>query len=527
MKKTGNYSATSEQIKKLNGYKECCYDATQTRAEIQSRSRSRFNFEGARPDIQLNCRLDTHTQDIDIDRMTIATETALQQISRHIAQTHFKPGAQSLNCLRDAFIDIYGCMLIGASQPVALKTQQALLANGQIHPQASSVIYGTEHRATPGAAAMANAIAGHALDFDDWEVPGNTHISVVLLPAILAASQGRKLSGKAALDAYLAGYETIARIGEAINLEHYDLGWHATATIGAIGAAAAVARLLELDSEQTANALALATSRALGYNAQFGSEAKPVQVGFAVDGGVIAAQLAAAGVTGQVHMLEHTTGMAAMMSHADSERVTQAMSKIGESLAIDEHYIVFKPWPCCGYTHRIMTGMLELHASRLNVDNIEAIELHLPDMHAGILPFKQPQNQSEALFSLPYCAAMALVTGNLTITDLENQSWQREDIRRLIAKTSVHGFKPERPELNYDPLQPDRIVIDCVDGPRSIEIPYPLGSPQHPISQQQLKQKFQLNAQLDTVKLEQVWQRLQDWPNCEDLHRVFTALPGA
>ena len=50
---------------------------------------------------------------------------------------------------------------------------------------------------------MVNAIAGHALDFDDWEVPGNTHVSVVLVPAILAASAGCKLSGEAALDAYL------------------------------------------------------------------------------------------------------------------------------------------------------------------------------------------------------------------------------------------------------------------------------------------------------------------------------------
>ena len=459
--------------------------------------------------------------------MTIATETALQRISRHIAQTRFSPSQQSRSYLRDAFIDIYGCMLSGASQPVAVKTQLALRANGQIHPQAAAVVYGTEFLATPGAAAMVNAIAGHALDFDDWEVPGNTHISVVLVPAILAASAGRKLSGEAALDAYLAGYETIARIGAAINLEHYAQGWHATATIGAIGAAASVARLLELDSEQTANALALATSRALGYNAQFGSEAKPVQVGFAVDGGVIAAQLAAAGVTGQVHMLEHATGMAALMSHADLDRVAQAISKIGESLAIDEHYIVFKPWPCGGYTHRIMTGMLELRANDLDVDSIEAIELQLPDMHAGILPFKQPQNQSEALFSLPYCAVMALVTGNLTITDLKNQSWQRQDIKRLIAKTSVRGFKLERPELNYDPLQPDRIVIDCVDGQRSVEIPYPLGSPQRPISQQQLQQKFQLNARLDEAKIERVWQRLQDWPNCEDIHRLFTASPGA
>jgi 2-methylcitrate dehydratase PrpD len=416
-------------------------------------------------------------------------------------------------------------MLSGANQPVAVKTRQAMLAGNQIHAHADAIIYGTEYRATPGAAAMANAIAGHAFEFDDWEVPGNTHISVVLVPAIFAASHGAALTGEAAIDAYLAGYETIAAIGAAINLEHYDLGWHATATIGAIGVAAAVARLLELNREQTANALAIAISRALGYNAQFGSEAKPVQVGFAVDGGIIAAQMAAAGIAGQTHMLEHATGMAAMMSHADLDRVTDSISRIGESLAIDEHGIMFKPWPSCGYTHRIMTGMLQLRANAIEVPGIDHIELHLPDMHAGILPFKQPENQSEALFSLPYCAAMVLLTGNLTIADIESRSWQREDVKRLIARTSVHTFKPARPELNYDPQQPDRIFVDCTDGRLKIDVPYPLGSPQVPISQQQLEQKFSLNAGLDEAKSAVVWQRLKGWQKSANIHRLFTAFP--
>ena len=457
----------------------------------------------------------------------MTTATALQRISRHIAQTSFTPTAESLGYLRDAFIDTYGCMLSGAQQPVAVKTRQALAASGQIHPQASAIVYGTDCRATPAAAALANAVAGHALEFDDWEIPGNTHVSVVLLPAILAASSGSRLSGESAVEAYLAGYETIARIGEAINLDHYDLGWHATATIGAIGAAAAVSRLFALDNEKTAHALALATSRALGYNAQFGSEAKPLQVGFAVDGGVSAAYLAAAGVTGQAHMLEHASGMAAMMSHADIERVARAMDRMGDTSAIDEYHIVFKPWPCCGYTHRIMTGMLELRERGIDLASIEQIELHLPDMHAGILPFAQPHDHSEAMFSLPFCAAMALLTGNLSIADIAAASWQRDDVRSLIDKTVVKSFKAARPELNYDPEQPDRVTINCRDGRHSADIAYPLGSPQRPISSAQLQQKFRLNAGLDEAVCEQVWKRLHGWQQAADIHRLFSASAGS
>lgn len=457
--------------------------------------------------------------------MTISHDTAIEKISRYISQQPLAPTAQSLDFIRDALIDTYGCILIGAGQAVTRKTYQALINAGQIGSHAKARIYGTDYLATPGAAAMANAIAGHALEFDDWEVPGNTHISVLLFPAILAAGCNRPLSGVDTIDAYLAGYETIARIGEAINLEHYDQGWHATSTIGAIGVAAAVARLLRLDSEQTANALAIATSRALGYNAQFGSEAKPLQVGFAVDGGIIAAHMAATGLTGQAHILEHDSGMVALMGHRFSHRIETAMAKIGVVPAIDEYQIVFKPWPSCGYTHRIMTGMLELRARGIDPGGIDHIELHLPDMHAGILPFAQPANQSEALFSLPYCAAMVLLTGDLTITDLDNKTWQRDEVRQIIAKTSVSGFEPRRPELNFDPEQPDQIVIKAGGETYAADIPYPLGAPQKPMPETQHFNKFRLNTGLDDESAKKIWLRLKDWPKADNIHDLISARP--
>ncbi|MDH3535826.1 MAG: MmgE/PrpD family protein, partial [Gammaproteobacteria bacterium] len=429
--------------------------------------------------------------------MTQATVTALQRIADYISQTPIKPGTQSLGFVKAALIDVYGCMLVGADQPVARKTRQALINCGQINEHAHARIYGTTCHATPGAAAMANAVAGHALEFDDWEVPGNTHISVLLFPAILAASCDRALSGEDAIAAYLAGYETIARIGEAINLEHYDQGWHATATIGAIGVAASVSRLMGLDGAQTANALAIATSRALGYNAQFGSEAKPLQVGFAVEGGIVAAHLAATGLTGQPHMLEHAAGMIALMGHRHSDRIETAMARIGQAPAIDQYHIVFKPWPSCGYTHRIMTGMLELRSRGIDPAAIDKLELHLPDMHAGILPFRQPKNRGEALFSLPYCAAAVLLRGNLTIADLDNRGWQDEDIRQMIDKTTVTCLRPKRPERNYDPEQPDRVVATINGATHAVDIPYPLGSPQKPMSEAQHMRKFQLNTGLE------------------------------
>jgi 2-methylcitrate dehydratase PrpD len=169
-----------------------------------------------------------------------------------------------------------------------------------------------------------------------------------------------------------------------------------------------------------------------------------------------------------------------------------------------------------------MTGMLELRERGIDTDSIDRIELHLPELHAGILPFTQPRNPGEALFSLPYCAAIALLTGNLTITDIAEQSWQRDDVKHLVARTSLRAFEAERPELNFDPQQPDRIVIDCANESHSVDIPYPLGSPQYPLSNDQLMQKFQLNAGLDDAAVKRAWERLGNWQQAANLHDLFT-----
>ena len=120
---------------------------------------------------------------------------------------------------------------------------------------------------TAPAAALANGVAAHAWDLDDWEEPGNTHPTAVILPALLAAAEhdaGRPGNWCARqtqmLTAYAIGTEVIMRLGEAISMSHYARGFHSTATLGAIGAAAAVARLLGLDPEKAGHALGLSVS---------------------------------------------------------------------------------------------------------------------------------------------------------------------------------------------------------------------------------------------------------------------------
>lgn len=450
-------------------------------------------------------------------------QTSLERLGQFVTNHRFDADRKRRLVIRNLLIDCYGCMLIGAQQPIVKKSMSALTASGLINPNASTPVYGSDIKASVAGSAMLNSIAGHALDFDDWEVPGNTHVSNMLVPAILAASHARGLSGGQMIDAYIVGYEVIARIGMAINLEHYDRGWHATATLGAIGVAASVARVLNLDAEQSTHAMAIAVSRAQGFTAQFGSESKPLQVGMACEGGLQAACFAAAGLSGQPHMLDHAKGLIALMGHDQAQRLPTALQSLGHELTIDVHGIVVKPWPCCGYTHRILTAILELRASGVEAQAIEQIECHLPDMHAGILPFKHPLNRSEALFSLPYCAAMVILNGELTIADLEVASWQQAEVKTLIDKISIHPFKPIRPELNYDPEQPDRIIVRGHKLATTIEVAYPLGAPQNPMDEAQLIDKFTRNAVAAGFDGSRLVSELREWPESDNIHPLLSA----
>ena len=227
------------------------------------------------------------------------------------------PGRTLDAVIGPALADCFGCILAGAQTEVAGRAQTALgpLAAGE------APLYGTAATLSAPHAALVNAVAGHALELDDWEEPGNTHPSVVLLPALLAAAQRHRVSGRRLLAAYAVGAEVIMRLGEAVTLDHYSRGFHATASLGAVGAAAAVARPSGLDPGQAGHAMAIVASQAIGYTAQFGSNAKPLQAGFAARAGVEAAAFAAAGATGQAGALDGPRGFAGLLGQHSEDRL--------------------------------------------------------------------------------------------------------------------------------------------------------------------------------------------------------------
>lgn len=439
--------------------------------------------------------------------------TAIASLARFAATAKPDPGLRDV--IAPAVADCFGCILAGADSEVAERTAMSLAAHGA----GRAFLYGRNQTISPLFAAQINAVAGHAWDLDDWEEPGNSHPTVVLLPALLAAGHITTASGAEMLTAYAVGTEIIMRLGEALSLDHFARGFHPTATLGTIGAAGAVARLLRLSETQTAHALALSVSQATGYTLQFGSNAKPLQAGWAARGGLEAALLAAQGVTGQAHVLDSERGFAGLKGRFDEARFATALNKLGAPWALMEYGLVLKPWPSCGYVHRLMTGALDLRPNLIGrLSEITAIHARMPDFHAEILPFHHPTSRAEALFSAPACIAQTLVSGNLTLGDSAAGFWKLPETSRLISIASVTAEPALRPDINYDPEQPDVLTVELASGDRlEARCAYPLGASQNPMTTEQLAAKYSALTPEQTS----TFQDVLNWPESPDIAAFF------
>lgn len=398
-------------------------------------------------------------------------------------------GASGIATAKRAILDTLGCMLLGANAEVTRVAIRAAEGWGE----GLAPVYGTERTLPAPWAAMANGASAHAYDLDDYTLAANDHPSAVLVPAVLAAATGRPVSGMDLIDAYLVGLEAIFRLGEAVNMGHYNLGWHTTSTLDSLGATAAVARLMRLDGDRTAAALSLTTSLGSGYVSQFGTMAKPLHAGFSAKTGVVAARLGSAGATACLGALDGKISFASLLVPPGQAQFDKAFAKLGHPWGLDEFGLGAKLYPSCGYTHRAIDGALDLHAALgiRDAEEVESASVSLPDFHLAILPFGVPRDATQALFSTAWCAATALATGQCTSADFTPEALARPDILALAGRISVSARKPKRPEINVDPSDPDTVSVRLRDG-RTAEtrVARWTGAPGREMTREQFAGKF-------------------------------------
>ena len=426
------------------------------------------------------------------------------------------------------FIDTVAVMVPGALEPVATKIFDTVAPWGA----GPCSVFGKEIRLAAPWAALVNGTIAHVLDFDDNFDPPKAHPSAVLFPAIMALAEQEGHTGAKAIDAYIVGLQILGRIGQGLNPTHRNRGWHATATIGVMGATAACARLMQLDAETSARALSIATSMSSGFMSQFGTEMKPVHAGLAAKGGIMAASLARAGVTAGRDTLDGRTGMNRLMVGPDYEQLRDTIAHIehgqnlryelenvGEPLLITEHKFRVKRFPTCGAIHRAMDGVLNLRAEHgFTAADVASVDLYMPRVHFNNVFYTDPQTPLEAKFSAEYAVGCVLARGDCTLADFTPEKILAGDVRSLFPL--IHRHPVDKLEGEF----PTEVHVTLKNGHKLKEvIAMPLGSKAAPFSREQYWAKFDAccSGILDDAAHAGLRRALEDLPRLADMGELM------
>ncbi|WP_293771653.1 MmgE/PrpD family protein [uncultured Pantoea sp.] len=300
--------------------------------------------------------------------------------------------------------------------------------------------------------------AGHALDYDDFHADFRGHPSVVILPALFAWQQYQPKRPEQFLDAYVTGVEMAGRLGLAATQQHYAQGYHNTATLGTLAAAAALARLLEMEREATATLLGIAATQASGLRAQFGSAVKPLHAGFAAERAVTAAQLTLAGFDGRQQGVIEAFLAASSAGQAQPETVIENW---GSPWRIITPGLEFKPFPTCAGTHSAAEAARILRQQWLAAGkSLDALLSQIVEITVAFPPggdiaasIRTPANGIEARFSLEYVIAAMLIYGDLRLEDFAegNLNQQVMPLASRVRRTPDETAPPDalNPALRF------------------------------------------------------------------------------
>jgi 2-methylcitrate dehydratase PrpD len=352
-------------------------------------------------------------------------------------------------------------------------------------------VFGDAARYTPAGAAFLNGALAHSLDFDDTHAAGSLHPGAPVIPAALAAGEMVGASGADVLAAIVAGYEVTCRVALALPAgEHYDRGFHPTATCGAFGAAAAAARVFGLDAGCVEGALGTVLSQCAG-SLQFlvnGAWTKRFQVGWAAMNGLMAATLVREGFKGPTEALEGRHGfMHAYAPNPTPERAVQDLGTVFELM-----HTAVKPYPSCRYGHAGIDAALALRAEHgLAAAEIEQVTLGLP--RSGMMLIGQPAEQKadprnvvDGQFSGPFVLACALATGAMGWDSY--QLLQDATVRVLLPKITCE-FDPEI-EAEFPANMSGKVTI-AARGQRFVrKVVVPKGEPTNFLTEAELRGKF-------------------------------------
>ena len=394
-----------------------------------------------------------------------------------------------------SILDGIGLALAGAVAESGHLISKHLRSLGCTATKGSTVI-GSRMRLPARFAAFANGVAIHADDYDDTQLAVAkdrvygllTHPTAPALPPVLALGERDGRSGRDVLTAYQIAVEVETKIAEAIHPRHYQDGFHSTATVGAIGAAAGAAHLLGFNREQARRALGIAASQAAGLRENFGTMMKPFHAGRACESGVVAAELAQLGFTATPVILEAGRGF---FKAAGGGYDPQAIDgKLGNPWTFAFPGVSIKPHPSGSLTHPGMGLMLDLILKHdIKPAQVKTVAVGVNRQNVNALIHNRPANELQAKFSMQFCMAILLLRRKAGLAEFTDEVVNRPDVKAMIGKID-YGVHAEAEAAGYEKMT-TLIDIELADG-RKIggRADFGKGSPANPMSDDELADKF-------------------------------------
>lgn len=380
-------------------------------------------------------------------------------------------------------------------------------------------------------AGFLNGISAHCLDLDDGHRIAQLHPGCVVIPAALSLAEKHDKNGKEFIESIIAGYEVAISLGKLMNPSHRNQGFHSTGTIGTLAATAAACKIINLNYNETVNALGLAGTQAAGLleSDHAGTMGKHLHAGRAVQSGIISALLAQKGFTGPSSIMEGKEGFFKAMCGDNVENYAKmtsesALSQIKSDLGkfhIRDVYL--KKYPVCRHLHSTIDSALNV----LNEINVQSLKNHEIEK-ITVKTYKTasehdnycPSSIESIRQSLPICLAIVLNKGEITLENLvefENNSQFKMEVLATAKKVYIEIDK------DLDDLQPQKrpsnllIEISNANGKKTYKkITFlPKGEPENPFSKKDIINKFcSLNTDLNSFNFNLIHEMERKKVNC-------------
>jgi 2-methylcitrate dehydratase PrpD len=445
------------------------------------------------------------------------------QLANHYAALHLgQIPSDIIEAAKLHILDSIGCLLAGTRlEPGKLAYQLAINSTAAANSQAT--LFGTRERASYLEAVQAMSVSAHCGEMDDIHGGAGICIGAMIVPALLAMAEKFGGDGRKFLEAAVAGYETVIRVGLSIDAPKlFGRGWWPSTVCGAFGVAAAGAKFLGWSRDETANGLGITSlfSGGMITGAGEGATARHFAFGHSAQNGARALLAAAAGFTGPKRAFEDPRGFC--LTLCDEPK----WEYLRDFECYDLPEVAFKPYPCARQLHAGVEALLKICRERALIPSaIEKIELALPTQNANMM--NRPSimaTHAATVGSGQYVMAITALRGKMDVASFEPECLSSEQVRSLMAKVNLVASA----ELDryYPKYWPGRVSVNSGEEIYSEEVIIPKGDAGNPMRPDEVKAKFVSLAApvIDEEKARLVIREVEALDTRDSLEGLITAL---